>query len=398
MADRSVALTTIKGGINRQRTKGGALEDSLYDLVNCYVTKSKTVKIRPGTPRIANLFSATGAGRSFIAGQATGAGFTLYGWYDDPEDVLGVGPVGSVPLAASYRGFPINGIFYTTDVPGGVYVLFGRDANGDLPTSMDPSIFAIDGIVSAELTSNQAAWGADGYVFQPNPLDVEPPFVDAEAYIFSFDPESTDPESDEATGITQGLMAFEGALHVFAHEAVAVPTGFVLHIITHPTDPASHIASIDFAAPFMGFPYVVATFGNGDTYHFWLQSGDEWQPDTIYRAGDIVVPSVDTGLSYQASRLLPPNQSWAPNVVRSLGDVVEPTVYNDFFYTVVDTQGDNPRSGTTEPLWPTEDGARINEDADGTTTDPPSVTQPPDPNAVPSPGITDRYNNLFRRF
>jgi len=260
VADRSIALTTIKGGINRQRTKGGALEDSLFDLVNAYVSKSKTIIIRPGT-------------------------------------------------------------FRTHELP--------TNTAGD--------------------------------------------------------------------GETQGLMAFRGELHVFSHHAVDVPDGIVLHVIQHPTDPTSPIDEINFAAPFMGFPYVVATFENGDTFHYWLQDGDVWQAEHVYKLGDIVVPSVANGFAYQAGRLLPANQSWAPNVLRTVGDVVEPTVYNDFFYTVVDTQGDNPRSGTVEPVWPTEDGARINEDADGSTSDPPSVTEPPDPAALPAPGIRDRYGNGPRR-
>lgn len=52
-------LTVVKGGINRLRTKGGARADSLYDLLNGYVTESKTVKVRPGTYRTHVLDSAT---------------------------------------------------------------------------------------------------------------------------------------------------------------------------------------------------------------------------------------------------------------------------------------------------------------------------------------------------
>jgi hypothetical protein len=48
MARREV-LTTVKGGIDRLRTKGAALKDVLFDLVNGYVTSARTVKIRPGT-------------------------------------------------------------------------------------------------------------------------------------------------------------------------------------------------------------------------------------------------------------------------------------------------------------------------------------------------------------
>ncbi len=46
---RQENLTVIKGGLNRQRTKGAALKDSLYDLLNGYVTTEKTVRVRPGT-------------------------------------------------------------------------------------------------------------------------------------------------------------------------------------------------------------------------------------------------------------------------------------------------------------------------------------------------------------
>lgn len=46
---RREALTTVKGGLNRLRTKGAALKDSLYDLLNGYVTAARTVRVRPGT-------------------------------------------------------------------------------------------------------------------------------------------------------------------------------------------------------------------------------------------------------------------------------------------------------------------------------------------------------------
>lgn len=52
---KSAALTTIKGGINRLRLKGGARADTLYDALNCYVSESGTVIARPGSVRIAEL-------------------------------------------------------------------------------------------------------------------------------------------------------------------------------------------------------------------------------------------------------------------------------------------------------------------------------------------------------
>lgn len=55
----SVELTTIKGGINRLRTKGKARADSLFKLTNGYVSTSGTIKRRPGTIRTASLPAGT---------------------------------------------------------------------------------------------------------------------------------------------------------------------------------------------------------------------------------------------------------------------------------------------------------------------------------------------------
>lgn len=542
MADRSVALTTVRGGINRQRTKGGALEDSLYDLVNGYVSESKTVVVRPGTFRHANLGGEFISGRGFTADDTespTYPGILLSGYMDIPGDPYGTGALGALSSASSYdgfpvvgifyqdsertftagevdstafgnvtlygyvgavvasyyetgttgsmtsavanyAGFPIVGIFYPDDGADFVWVTFGKDSAGDLPDDnfFNTVLFEMSdsgGVVATGLMDGDiAAFGADAkgwrvpwtsppvsgttytFAFTPDPAAPEsviwivfgrntdddlpttadfagvsvtvegpdgevassaigtdeapfgddargwaihvtpPPFVSGDDYTFSFDPEDT-PVS--AAGLTKGLCAFEGALHVFATQLVDLPDNFDVHILSHPdatADEPIEIETIEFAAPFMGYLYVVATFDNGDTYHFWLQSGEEWQPETVYSAGDIVVGSDETGLSYQATRLGDPNASWQANITREVGDIIEPTEYNDFYYTVVEVQGDNPRSGTTEPTWPTEDGARVFEDADGAADTPPTVTQPPNNSDVPSPGISDRYANLFR--
>jgi hypothetical protein len=259
MADRSVALTTIKGGINRMRTKGAALSDALYDLLNGYQTTEKTVKVRPGTQRYADL----------------------------PVDTAG-------------------------------------------------------------------------------------------------------------NNTTHGLCAFDGSLHVFATELLTVPTGFTCHVIQHPDGPDSGgnytaIRKIHYAAPFLGYLYVVAEFVDDSIYHYWLRSGDEWQASTIYKAGDLVVPTTPTGLVYQAKRADEAKQSWAPGVVRTIGDWVEPTTYNDYEYLCVDTQGANPRSGDTEPTWPTSDGQQVYEDADGSVSTTPDVTEQPDLATLPGTNIWNRY-------
>lgn len=264
MADRELALTTIKGGINRLRVKGAALNDSLYDLLNGYVSSAKTIVVRPGTFRSATL--------------------------------------------------PTNG---------------------------------------------------DG--------------------------------SDQ----TKGLASMNGSFHVFAAQSAVVPAGYTLHILSHPDSPDAsgnviQLKEIHFAAPFLGFLYVSAEFVGGDVFHFWLQTGSTWQASHDYKLGDIVIPSVPNGFSFQATRATPANQSWAPGLVRAVNDVIEPTVYNNFFYTVTNVLGSNPRSGTIEPNWPTTGGAQISEDADGNPVTAVAPTVQPDVSTQPAPATVARYNHIFR--
>lgn len=56
---RSQALTTVKAGIQRLREKGGASAESLFDLVNGYVTAQRTVRSRPGTAHVTTLPAGT---------------------------------------------------------------------------------------------------------------------------------------------------------------------------------------------------------------------------------------------------------------------------------------------------------------------------------------------------
>ncbi len=46
---RTVGLGSFARGINRLRTKGGAVPDGLYDLLNGFVTQAGTIQMRPGT-------------------------------------------------------------------------------------------------------------------------------------------------------------------------------------------------------------------------------------------------------------------------------------------------------------------------------------------------------------
>jgi hypothetical protein len=251
---RTIPLTAVKGGINRLRLKGAARADLLFELLNGYVTSAKTVKVRPGTARVADV---------------------------------------------------------------------GSD-------------FA-----------------------------------------------------------THGLTAHGEVLHVFTDNAVGtLPAGFESHVLIHPeTDNESSdydLKEIHFAQPFMQFLYVVAEFENGDIYHYWLQTSGPWEPETVYRSGDMIEPTTPNGLAYQATRLDSPKLSWAPGVPRADGDEVEPTVYNDFYYVVVETVGANPVSGTREPEWPTDAGARVIEDTATDAGGAPGTTPPPDNQVLPR-YMTDRY-------
>ena len=56
---RSQALSTLRGGINRQRFKGLASAATLYDLINGYITNDGGVVVREGTIRSATLDATT---------------------------------------------------------------------------------------------------------------------------------------------------------------------------------------------------------------------------------------------------------------------------------------------------------------------------------------------------
>ena len=53
------AINALTAGINRLRTKGGASNDGLYDLLNGYVTLAGTIVSRPGTVEDATLPAGT---------------------------------------------------------------------------------------------------------------------------------------------------------------------------------------------------------------------------------------------------------------------------------------------------------------------------------------------------
>lgn len=245
---RSIALSTVKAGITRLRDKGGASPDSVYDLVNGYVTAARTIKSRPGT-RIA-------------------------------------------------------------------------------------------------------------YALPPG---------------------------------TKGLVYFQGKFVVFANAVTASTSPNVeIEVIKHPTVPAAPLKEVHFAMPFLGYLYVVAEFegATGPRYpHYWLEKGEVWQPNKTYLPGSLVRPTSGNGLAYRLEGDISAYLPWAANVGRAVGDVVVPTDDNGYKYTVIETTGDSARSGTNEPVWPTNAGGIVYEDAN---IENPLASNTTTTAPVP-PSVSDRY-------
>ena len=194
---------------------------------------------------------------------------------------------------------------------------------------------------------------------------------------------------------TKGLMAFNGGLVVFSHLALSVSDPkYSVETIIHPTIPTAPLLEIHFAGPYLGFPYVAAEFINGDVFHYWLQRRSAWQAETAYREGDVVEPSTPNGYAYRAHRIGAPGVAWAPDVARANGDKVEPTVANGFEYTVIDTMGANPRSGTTEPVWPEQTGGVVIEETNGAPASGPTTPTTPGGSDTLPPDVEERYRNM----
>lgn len=194
---------------------------------------------------------------------------------------------------------------------------------------------------------------------------------------------------------TEGMTAFESELVVFSHQPAVIPASTPparCELVIHPTNPTLPLARIHFAAPIVGALYVAAEFSNGDVFHYWLRSAETWTASTSHDIGDLVQPSTPNGYLYRAHRLRAPGVKWAPKVARTVGDVVEPTAFNGYEYECIDTVGASPRSGETEPVWPTEEGAIVIEDTGRDVAPPPTTGTVTPPTTTLDPDTSDRYD------
>ena len=192
---------------------------------------------------------------------------------------------------------------------------------------------------------------------------------------------------------THGLMPYQDRLLVFATTVIATgDADYECVAVPHPTDSTVEIEKIHFAAPFMGYPFVVVEYDNADVYYFWLQETDAWEASTAYSLGDTVQPTTANGYVYVATRLDSPGVTWAAGVEREVGDAVEATTFDGFQYTVTVAEGNPARSGETEPTWNAEDGALTEESVDFTPASN-SSTGSTDPGTTLPPVIDSRYDN-----
>lgn len=407
---RDAPLTTIEGGINRLRTKGGARADTLYDLWNGYRLDSGEVQGRAGTRRHAKLDPGTRGLVSFGGSLHTFCHKAVYVPDGYTLNVL-------VPRAPDTTSAPtIIGGDWTTGADLDRYI--GAD-----PSNVAWSTFGR--ILDAEMIGDVKLVAIAGHSYDAGGT---PPPEAGELIVYLSTTGNTPAPADAFTSVSFTDQA--GASRTFTRVDAASPSGTIVGNTRRwvwTISPAAVLFAEDvstvvtfsglglwqtggemvlptlerirFAEAFMGALYVAAEFSDGNVYHYWLQQGQQWKPGTVYKAGDIVYPPTPNGFVYKATRLGSPNPTWAPSALRFDGSgaepqsVVEPTVYNDFYYRCVATSGVSPSSGTEEPTWPTEDGATVIESTDN----PPDVTTPAATAVATVPNsVTKRYGRFLK--
>jgi hypothetical protein len=164
---------------------------------------------------------------------------------------------------------------------------------------------------------------------------------------------------------TIGLMCIDGVFNVFASAlSSTIPSSFTCNVLLNPANTSDTPKMLWFAKPFMGFPYVVASFASGAVIHYWLQSDGEWTASSVYFTDNIITPTTPNGLAYQAVRDMPANPTWTALTSTSAATIVEPTEYTGFAYVAITVEGTTPHTSTVEPTWPTVAGGIVQEFGD----------------------------------
>lgn len=188
---------------------------------------------------------------------------------------------------------------------------------------------------------------------------------------------------------TVGLATFDGVFYVFAEDFIAQDDPRVeCVVLKHPTTSTRVITKIHFAQAFLGRLYVSAEFDNGDIYHYWVTNAPDWQADTIYGYRQQVIPTTPNGFVYEVTNV-DATPAWTGGETITLGMFRQPRTYNGFKFEAVAVTGTAPvKTGDTEPLWPTTEGAQVVEYSYGGVTPP---TTPPDPTPTFPPDVGGEY-------
>lgn len=166
-----------------------------------------------------------------------------------------------------------------------------------------------------------------------------------------------------------------------------------IDILPPPADGLMRIRKVAFDALYLGRQFVIAQWDDGSWWPYWLPSDGAggsaapWQANHEYNVNASVQPTTPNGYYYTIGNTEFP-QAWQPSKAYAVADVVVPTTLNGWKYTVITAEGANPSSGTTEPVWPTSDGATVTEEHDE------SSAQTTAPAVPPSNPGGDRYGNL----
>lgn len=193
-----------------------------------------------------------------------------------------------------------------------------------------------------------------------------------------------------ATVACRGLYGFRGKLHTFAATPQANPSPalLVMNVLRHPTGGAAALAKVHSVHLFLGALYVVAEFADGVVKHYWLQPTQTWTATTKVERGEYLQPTAPNGFYYEVSNDSAIN-AWQPNTAFAVANQRQPTAYTGFYYQVIGVTGTTPKSGDTEPTWPTVAGATVTEVrlVAGQPVVTPTVTPPPPPAPPPPPPV-----------
>lgn len=166
-------LTAIQGGITRLRVKGAALKNTLYDMLNCYVTMQGTVKPRGGTIRNASLSNVT-KGLLFFEGTFSVFAHTQTDVPDGYACNVLVNPVDStlalkkIHFASPFMGFPYvvaeftdGSVYHYWLQTNGAWIADTVHFDGDYVSPTTPNGFAY---AATRLAAPNSAWSPDAVI------------------------------------------------------------------------------------------------------------------------------------------------------------------------------------------------------------------------------------------